>query len=221
MQVFGPSRASSGAPLEVRGALGAGAMLGHRPAGDYGSSYLLEAHPALRLRDELAAELALSSWSFPGAASTGRATLWGAGLRVDPRVLPRLRLFLDAHAGLGVTGPSKRLMFDGGTGLEYTVNELLSLGLFGRYGQIADRRQDPKFATGGAFLTLSWPNEPAAPVTLRSPPPPLPADGDLGRARSSEPTDGGIRAGDRLPPDGGAPDGMMVGRDAATDGAPG
>jgi hypothetical protein len=181
--------------------------------GDYGASYLLELHPALRLAPPLAAELAVSSWAFPGKQSTGRATLWGAGLRLERWLNPQLSLFVDGHLGLGVTGGNRRFMFDGGTGLEYAVGELLSLGLFARYGQVADSRTDPKFAAGGAFLALTWPEERLPPPPLQSPSPAEGAPGSGGPAGS-----GMADAAAPLARDGGVPDGKMADRDAAPDG---
>jgi hypothetical protein len=199
-------------------------MLSHQRTEGYGASYLLEARPAFRWADNLETELALSSWSFTGQPSTGRATLWGAGLRLDPRLSPRLRLFVDGHAGLGVTGPSKRFMFDGGGGLEYAFNDSLALGLFARYGQLADSHVDPKFAAAGAFLGLAWPGE-AAPSPVLHTESPSPAQTRAGGALdggSSGPTRSGIADADiLLARDAGDSDGMMADRDAAAaDGAP-
>jgi len=207
MQIISPSRASSEPPFELRGGVGVGAMLSHQRGDLDGASYLFEAHPALRLGSGLAAELALSGWVFPGKNRTGVATLWGAGLRFAPSLAPRLRLFADGHAGLGRTGGSSRFMFDGGLGLEYALGDRVSLGVFGRYGQIADSREDPRFAAGGAFLGVIWPEETPPPVLHTEPPP-----------RSGESVRGGAPdAGVLLPRDSGASDGMMAGRDAAPD----
>jgi hypothetical protein len=214
MQIVSPSRATSEPPFEVRGGLGVGAMLSHQ-RDDYGTSYLLEVHPALRVHDSLAAELALSSWSFPDEGTTGRVTLWGAGLRLDPRLSPRLRLFADLHVGLGATGGNTRFLFDGGGGLACAVTDLLSIGLFARYGQLVDSRDDPKFAAGGAFLGLAWPGETAAPALSAPPPSAMVAPAGSGGSAVGGMPDAAVL----LPPDAGVSDGMMADRDAAPDSA--
>lgn len=184
-------RADAAQPLEVRGGLGVGSMISsNQRAQGYGSSFMAEARPAWRLADSLAAELSLSSWFFPLRDTAGRATLVGAGARFDPRLTRRFSLFVDAHAGLGMTGPNNRLMFDGAAGLEYLFNDFIAVGPFVRYGQVLDSGMDAKFVAGGMYLSLLWPpgeappprpaptavvarSQPTAPPPVAAPPPRL------------------------------------------------
>jgi len=165
MQSVSPSHANADPPLEVRGGLGVGAMISpNQRAQGYGSSFMVEARPAWRFADSVAAELSFSSWIFPVRDTSGRATLLGAGARFDPRLTRQFSLFIDAHAGLGMTGPNNRLMFDGAAGLEYAFNEFIALGPFVRYGQVLDSGMDAKFAAGGMYVSLLWPPEQAPPT---------------------------------------------------------
>jgi outer membrane protein OmpA-like peptidoglycan-associated protein len=161
-----PAAAADRLSLELRGDLGVGSMISRtqRTLG-YGSTFVPELHPGLRFTDHLVAELAFASWFFPVNDDSGRATLLGAGLRLDDRVLRKLTLYVDGHAGLGLTGPNNRLMFDGGGGLEYTFTPFMAVGPFARYGQIVASGTDPKFIAGGVRLALFWPQEgpPSAP----------------------------------------------------------
>jgi outer membrane protein OmpA-like peptidoglycan-associated protein len=207
----------------MRGGVGVGAMIsGRQRAQGYGTAFMVEARPALRLHDSVAAELTASSWFFPLRDATGRATLLGGGVRFDPRLSEELSLFLDAHAGLGMTGPHNRLMFDGGAGLEYAFTDLLALGTFARYGQVldaADSRVDAKFVAGGVYLALRVPPDQAAaptpaPMAERprptrpaplAPPPPL--------ALTDQDNDGIADREDRCPsePKGATPDPQRTG----------
>jgi hypothetical protein len=220
MQIISPTRASSQSPLEVRGGLGANAWLGpHRNDGYDSGGYLLELHPALRLTQALAVEAAISSWSLSGQGKTARATLWGAGARFDHWVSPHVSLFADAHLGLGVTGPDRLFMFDGGGGVEYAFNDVFSLGLFGRYAQMVHSRPDPRFLGGGLVLGLFWPEARLPPEPLHSPPPATPPTGSTAAPGSGGPAGSGMPdAAAPLARDGGVPDGMMADRDAAPDG---
>jgi outer membrane protein OmpA-like peptidoglycan-associated protein len=161
---------------ELRAAIGAGAMASApQRAQGYDTTFVPELRPGLRFARAFAAELAFASWNFPATgAAAGRATLLGAGLRYDPHLTERLVLFVDAHAGVGLTGPQNRFMFDAGGGLEYSISSAIACGPFVRYGQVADERTDPKFVAGGILLTLAWPGEqaptppPARPVVAQS-----------------------------------------------------
>jgi outer membrane protein OmpA-like peptidoglycan-associated protein len=149
------------ARVELRGGAGVGAMLSRnqRDLG-FGTTFVPDLHPGLRFDSSWVAELAIASWIFPvDEGSSGRATLLGIGARFDPRLTEKLSLFVDAHAGLGLTGSNNRFMYDAGAGLEYLISSLFGIGPFVRYGQISDSRVDPKFIAGGVQLAVQWPGE--------------------------------------------------------------
>ena len=154
----GPARAFDGPSLEARGSVGAGSMLSQaqRDQG-YHSGFVPDLHPGLRVSDMFAAELALASWFFPrdGGLGTGRATLLGGGLRFDPRVTSWLTWFLDAHAGLALTGGDNRFMVDGGTGLDVWFKRNLAVGPYVRYGHILDAGPDPMFWAAALCATVT------------------------------------------------------------------
>jgi outer membrane protein OmpA-like peptidoglycan-associated protein len=166
----GPAaRAADGVRPEVRGGFGAGLMVStaQRDLG-FKLALLPELHPALRLADTFAVELALSNWAFPSDRVGGHATLIGVGGRLDPALTSRLRWFIDLHGGLGLTSGASRFMFDVGTGLELALNRHVAIGPFLRYGQMVDSLADPRFVAAGAQLALFFPTAPPPP------PPPLP-----------------------------------------------
>src|SRR5215207_7151766 len=110
--------------VEARAGFGVGSMLSQwqRDRG-YLSGFVPDLRPGLRLDSSIAAELAFESWFFPRSnGGTGRATFLGAGGRWDPRLRDWLTWFLDGHAGLALTGPANRFMFDVGTGFDVWVS---------------------------------------------------------------------------------------------------
>src|SRR4051812_13952348 len=83
--------------VEARAGLGVGSMLStwQRDRG-YQSGFVPDLRPGWRLDSSIAAELAFASWFFPRSnGGTGRATLFGAGGRWDPRLLGWLSWFVD------------------------------------------------------------------------------------------------------------------------------
>lgn len=145
--------------VEARVGLGLSAMLSeYQREQGYQSGFVPDLRPGLRLGSSIAAELALASWFFPrSGAGTGRATFLGAGLRWDPRLRTWLTWFFDGHAGLALTGPANRFMFDLGTGFDIWVTDHLGLGLFLRHGQITGPGVDPRFWAAGLGVTMTWP----------------------------------------------------------------
>jgi len=144
--------------IEARAGFGLGSMLSQwqRDRG-YQSGFVPELRPGWRLDSSIAAELAFESWFFPRSnGGAGRATFFGAGGRWDPRLRNWLTWFLDGHAGLALTGPVNRFMFDVGTGFDVWVSRNLALGPFLRYGQIVGRGSDPQFWAGGLGATMTW-----------------------------------------------------------------
>jgi len=152
-----PAAAFDGPSLEARGALGVGSMLSS-PQREQGfrTGYVPDLHPGLRVSDTFVAELAAASWFFPRDSGTGRATMFGAGLRFDPRLTSWLTWFLDGHGGLALTGGANRFMVDAGTGLDVWIMRNLALGPFVRYGQVMDGGPDPRFWAAGLGATMTW-----------------------------------------------------------------
>lgn len=178
LTLFGrpPAAAAEGVQLELRAGFGAGAMVSRaqRDLG-YGVAMVPELRPALRFAALGSVELVYAGWMFPSDAGTGRATQLGAGLRFDPRLTSSLSVFLDGHAGVGLSGPRERFMFDAGAGLEYALSPSIAFGPFVRYGQMADELGDPRFVAGGVLVALAWPeDEPPPPPRARVAPPPPP-----------------------------------------------
>jgi hypothetical protein len=159
--------ASDGPALEARGGLGVSSMLsaGQRDRG-FRTGFVPDVRPALRIADLFVVELEAASWFFPHDSGTGRATLFGGGLRFDPRLATWLTWFVDGHGGVGLTGPSNRPMIDAGTGFDLWIRRGLALGPYVRYGQVFDRGPDPRFWAAGLGATLTWDTQADEPPAL-------------------------------------------------------
>lgn len=139
---------------------------------------------ALTVAEPLAIQIVARDWFFPSSAGYGRAALLGAGARLEPVVGTRARLWIDADAGLGLTGGQTRLGFDAGVGFELAATRNFGLGPFVRYGQVvataSDYPSDAKFWSAGLAVTLR---------SLR-PPPPTPAVLPVVKAETPVDSDG-------------------------------
>jgi outer membrane protein OmpA-like peptidoglycan-associated protein len=178
-----PAVSSAGERLSLRAEAGGGAMLSAHQRDQLG--YGWGGQGSLRLgfsaAQPLVLQLAASHWLFPESSGWGKVTLLGAGLRLEPRIGPRLRLTFEADAGLGVTGPFQRFGFDAAAGLEVAVRPTLGLGPVLRYGQVVtgsgDVPDDAKFVTLGIVVALRpAPPPPAAEAPPPPPPAPLPPE---------------------------------------------
>lgn len=170
-----------GVQPELRAGLGIGAMVSSKQRDlGYGLALVPELRPGLRLGEQVVLELAFANWFFPSDRGDGRATLLGAGARFEPWASGRVRLFLDAHGGLGLTPGAQRFLFDAGTGVEFALHRHLALGPFVRYGQMIDSQADPRFVAVGLVAALLWPppEAPPPPPPAPLPPPPPDRDGD-------------------------------------------
>jgi outer membrane protein OmpA-like peptidoglycan-associated protein len=175
------ARQAAAAPFDysANGEVGAGSMLSgdQRNKLDFGLDIQGSLRPGIVVADPLVAQLALSNWLFPSGSGYGRSTLIGGGLRLEPPIGDSGRLFVDAHAGVGLTGGLSRFMFDAGVGFEWTLTPQLGLGPALRYGQLHsntdDRTVDAKFWSLGLSVTLR-PAPPAPPPPEPPPPPPPP-----------------------------------------------
>jgi hypothetical protein len=164
-----PGRAAAfdGPTVEARTAVGAGTMLSTaQRARGFHTGFVPDLRPALRIEEMVVVELVAASWFFPHDGGTGRATLFGGGLRCDPHLTSWLSWFVDGHAGVGLTGPSNRPMIDAGTGFDLWLRRSLALGPFVRYGQVFDRGPDPRFWAAGLGATLTWDTQRDEPPAL-------------------------------------------------------
>lgn len=143
--------------LEARGGVGMSGMItaAQREQG-FRSGFVPDLRPALRVADAFAVELAVSSWFFPRDQGTGRATMFGGGLRYDPRLTSWLSWFADGHGGVALTGPANRFMADAGTGFEIWISRGLAVGPYVRYGHVVDAGPDPRFWAAGLCATMTW-----------------------------------------------------------------
>jgi outer membrane protein OmpA-like peptidoglycan-associated protein len=136
------------------------------------------------IANPLSVQLVGRTWWFPSSAGYARATLLGAGARLEPAV-GRGRLWLDADAGLGLTGSATRFAFDVGAGYDFAASHAFGVGPFLRYGQVVatshDYPSDAKSWAGGLSVTYRFVSP--SPGTPPQPPPSRPAtpadtDGD-------------------------------------------
>jgi outer membrane protein OmpA-like peptidoglycan-associated protein len=178
--LLSPARARAEEGWSLRAEAGGGPMLSSHQREQLGFGW--GGQGGLRLGyspvEPLAVQLAASHWMFPEEAGWGKVTLLGAGLRLEPRLRPGMRLTLEADAGLGITGPFERFGFDVAVGLEMAASPTLGFGPVLRYGQVVtgsgDVPTDAKFMTLGILLALRPAPIGPAPV----PPPPLAPDPD-------------------------------------------
>jgi outer membrane protein OmpA-like peptidoglycan-associated protein len=174
-----PRARADGSRLSVGGEAGAGTMLASYQRNQLRERFDLQGSLRLgvSLAGPLVAQAVARSWWFPSSAGYARATMIGAGLRLEPLVSSRTRLWVDANGGAGFTGDSTRFAFDAGLGLELAATRSWGLGPFARYGQTistaSDFPSDAKYWSAGLAVTLRFPPPPPAPPP--PPPPPQPA----------------------------------------------
>lgn len=173
----------------LRGELGVGTMLSldQRQAQQYELALQATGRLGFSLVDALAVEVGFSSWYFPSPMGDGQALLPNAGLRFEPRLASVLRLALDAHAQVALTGLAlpngalTRFGFDAGLGVEFLPTAWLGVGPALRYSHIVAASgvdvSDAQFWSGGVS------------ISLRVPPPPPPAPPPAPPARPEPPRD--------------------------------
>ncbi len=131
------------------------------------------------LIDPLAVQLSAGYWLFPSDQGSGFGTPLTAGLRFEPAVGTLGRIFVDANAGVVLTGDLARFGFDVGVGFEFTLNRYIALGPMLRYGHIvadsaADNPTDAQYLSFGVSVALRIPRAEAPPPPPPPPPPPAP-----------------------------------------------
>ena len=179
----------------------------------------------MRSENPLLVQAVVRGWWFPSSAGFASGTLLGAGLRFEPHVSVRGRVWLDADAGVGLTRAYARVSFDAGAGYEWALSPRFGLGPYGRYGQMvataSNFPSDAKYWAVGAALTVRFPSRPTiarpapavAPAPPSSPPsaptsPPPPPDTDRDGIGDSDDLCPKVPAGATPDPDRpGCPDG--------------
>jgi OOP family OmpA-OmpF porin len=130
----------------------------------------------MRVVGPVSVQLSLGNWWFRNrdpnneGGRPGRIISFEGGVRVA-HVFPGRLVggpFLDANAGLALTGGLRRFTFDVGAGWEFAVHPAVALGLFGRFGQVVQPDgepvpQDARFIAGGLALTARIPPPPPPP----------------------------------------------------------
>ncbi len=170
----------------ARGELGAGTMIStyQRNTLGYGLDVQGSGRLGFTLFGPLALQASFSSWWFPsenaaGVHSDGQQLSVTGGLRFEPMISRVGRLFVDANAGLGMSGGRNRPTFDAGIGFEFALNRAVGLGPVARYGHLFASREandapsDAQYWSAGLSLSVRLPQaEPR--VAARS----VPVDSD-------------------------------------------
>lgn len=165
-------------PFARRIALRAEASLGFVLPADnpYTAGMLVHARLGLLLFEPLTLQVSVTEGIFPSRnVPTSLNTNWTGGLRFEPRtVRPGGRLFVDANAGVAITGYDRRFGFDAGVGWEFEVNRYVFMGPVIRYSHIY--QPDDLFPANPADASyLSF----GLSIMLRPSPPPGPRAGSL------------------------------------------
>lgn len=124
----------------------------------------------------LGLQASVGSWWFrnrdPNAADSppGRLTMFTGGVRLAHQFRRRFvgGPFIDANAGLAITGDLQRFAFDVGVGWEFAPARSVALGPVVRYGQVTQpselqNPQQARFLSVGVALTLRIPEPTPAP----------------------------------------------------------
>jgi outer membrane protein OmpA-like peptidoglycan-associated protein len=129
--------------------------------------------------DFLSFQVSVSNWLFLNAtpgADLGHVLGVMGGFRLEPMLGRVGRLFLDANAGVGFTGPLMRFHFDAGLGFEFQAHRNFSIGPMVRYGHVVQPDDDPApadamFFAGGLSFSVGT-------ARAESAPPPADTDSD-------------------------------------------
>lgn len=159
--------------------------------------------------DLLSIQVSVSNWFFLNGFQdrpAGHVLGVTGGLRFEPMIGRVGRLFVDANAGVGFTGPQPltRFNLDAGLGFEFQVHRIFSIGPVARFGYLLQPDDDPAPADamwimGGVSMTLGTPR-------AESTAPPADTDGDGVLDRDDQCVD--VPAGDHPDPSrAGCPDG--------------
>ena len=149
----GAAQAQTRFLFELRLELGAGTMFGdlQRATLGYDTAHVqVTPRLGINLNDLFGLQLSVNNGIFlaEGQRETGRTLALQGGVRVQPRIGTAGRLWLDANAGLVLTGDEKRFGFDVGLGFEFAVGGSLHLGPFARFHNVF--AQEPENRPGDA-----------------------------------------------------------------------
>jgi hypothetical protein len=140
--------------------VGAGTMLSADQRERLGYSQAVRAGllAGVSMTESLMLQVALGGWWFPSDLGTGRGTMFGLGLRFEPKVGALGRFVLDGHPAITRSGGLPRFGFDAGLGYELAPQPWLGVGPMLRYGQVraldADGTDDAKFWSLCLAVTL-------------------------------------------------------------------
>jgi outer membrane protein OmpA-like peptidoglycan-associated protein len=158
----------------LRGEVGAGLMVADVQRMQLGyDSALIQATGRLAFNfiDPLSIQLSVHNGFFFTSimgAEMGRTLAFQGGLRLEPMIGRIGRPWLDANAGLVMTGAQQRFGFDAGLGFEFQAASVFALGPFARFHYVqhdpeVNQPSDAMFLSFGLSFTLRAPR-PAAPV---------------------------------------------------------
>lgn len=184
------------AAIRLEGGYGAMLSTYQRRARGFDAAWQVSARLGVTLADPLVLEVGVTNWVFPGIAEgTGWVFAPSGGFRVEPRVGSAGRLWIDAHAGAGLTGDVARFAFDVGLGFEFRPNRYFAFGPSLRYGQLVQPDSiagaaepfpdDARYFSAGITVAVRFASdaprarvEPLAPAPLALVRPPPDDDGD-------------------------------------------
>ena len=156
--------------LSLRAEAQLGFVIGEPQTDAYSVGALVRGGVGLQLFGPLSLQVTAMQGIFPSRViETSLNTNWLGGLRFEPRtVRPEGRIFIDANAGLAVTGFDQRFGFDVGVGWEFALNRYVYLGPVIRYSHIyqPDDLPGPEDARYVSF-GLSFMIRPSPPPRLR------------------------------------------------------
>ncbi len=152
-----------------------GGMVTQPPTRSFGIGGSATGRLSFRVVGPLSVQIGAGSWWFRNRdpllqnGAVGQATEFAGGVRLAHHFSERIvgGPFVDANAGLAITGGLRRFMFDVAIGWEFALHPALSAGIFARYGQIVQPDsepvpQDARIVSGGVVLVARIPPAGAA-----------------------------------------------------------
>lgn len=150
--------------LQLHLEAGGDVVVGGTPADRFNPGGHLRGHLSLPLVDSLHVQLGTGSWWFPAeSGDVGRLISAEGGVRFAPMSGPGPRgLFIDASAGLGLTGDLQRPVMSIGLGWQFALSDSVGLGPVVRYTQVfqpdsESGPDDARLLGAGVMLSLGLP----------------------------------------------------------------
>lgn len=155
--------------LALHAEIAAGSMIADYQRNDMGYGLVLSGNVrgAVTVIDPVAVQLGVGSWWFPAAPlDAGQLYMFSAGVRAEPRVGARTRLFFDGDVAVARTGELTRFAVDVGVGATFPIAPSLAVGPHARYVQVfadsqSDHPSDATLFSVGLIVSLRAP-EPEA-----------------------------------------------------------